>query len=179
MRLAFGLLLLMVLALGCASVYVRNGLRSEAGRKRLLPLLRPLMRVINPRVVRAVERRQSDFGVIHHIGRRSGASYHTPVDVARTSEGVLICLPYGPETDWCRNVLAAQRCTLTVDGDELALTAPEVVLAPAVEQQLTPEKLRQWEREGIAHCLSLKHVPSKTSALDDLRSTGQPSSAVG
>jgi len=54
-------LLLVTMALGGAAVYVMSALRTEAGRKRVFPLLRPLMRVINPRVVRAVERRQSAF----------------------------------------------------------------------------------------------------------------------
>jgi deazaflavin-dependent oxidoreductase (nitroreductase family) len=179
MRPASWLLLVTVIALGCASVYVRNALRTESGRKRLLPLLRPLMRVINPRVVRAVERRESEYGIVHHIGRRSGVTYHTPVDVAQTSDGVLISLPYGPETDWCRNVLAAHQCRLTVNGDELALTAPEVVLAPAARAQLAPKKLRQWESEGIAHYLSLEYAPAATSAFGHVRSVEKQSSAVG
>jgi deazaflavin-dependent oxidoreductase (nitroreductase family) len=172
MRPAFWLLLLIVVAGGCASAYVRSALRSETGRKRLLPVLRPLMRVINPGVVRAVERRESNFAVVHHTGRRSGTTYHTPVDVARTSDGVLISLPYGPQTDWCRNVLAAQHCTLTVDGDELTVSAPEVVLAPSANARPAIEKLHQWERERIAHYLSLKCAPVATSALGDLAVQG-------
>ena len=104
MRAALWLLLAVIVVSASATVYVSHALRNEAGRKRLFPLLRLLMRVINPRVVRAVERRESSFGVVHHIGRRSGVAYQTPVDVARVSDGVLISLPYGPETNWCRNV---------------------------------------------------------------------------
>ena len=163
MRAALWLLLAVIVVTGSATLYVSHALRNEAGRKRLFPLLRLLMRVINPRVVRAIERRESSFGVVHHIGRRSGAAYQTPVDVARVSDGVLISLPYGPETNWCRNVLAADHCTLTVDGEELALTAPEVVLVPVAEALLPPEKLRQWKREGIAHYLSLKYAPKVQS----------------
>lgn len=149
-------LAVVVVLLGGAAVYVSSSLRNEAGRKRLFPVLRPLMRVINPRVVRAVKRRESSYGIVRHVGRRSGVTYQTPVDVARTSEGVLISLPYSPETNWCRNVLAADRCTLTLDGEELALTQPHVLLTAEVQAQLSPEKLRQWEGQGIAHYLSLK-----------------------
>jgi deazaflavin-dependent oxidoreductase (nitroreductase family) len=136
MRPVFAVLLVTVMVVGCASLYLTKGLRTEAGRKRLFPLLRPLMRVINPRVVRAIERRQSSFGLVHHIGRRSGITYRTPVDVAGSSVGVLISLPYGPETNWCRNVLAAGECTITVDGEELALTQPEVLLKGEVQAML-------------------------------------------
>jgi hypothetical protein len=99
MRPVFAVLLVTVMVVGCASLYLTKGLRTEAGRTRLFPLLRPLMRVINPRVVRAIERRQSSFGLVHHIGRRSGITYRTPVDVAGSSVGVLISLPYGPRDE--------------------------------------------------------------------------------
>ncbi len=152
------LLLFVTIAIGCATVYVINALHNETGRRRLLPLLRPLMRVINPGVVRAVHRHESSYGVVRNIGRRSGIAYETPVDVARTSDGVLISLPYGPQTNWCRNVLAAAHCTLIFDGEEMALTAPQVLLAPEAEALLPTEKLRQWRGEGIAHYLSLKYA---------------------
>jgi deazaflavin-dependent oxidoreductase (nitroreductase family) len=158
MNAALWLVLFVIVAIGCAAVYVRSALHNETGRQRLLPLLRPLMRVINPGVVRAVQRGQSSFGVVHNIGRRSGITYQTPVDVAPTSDGVLISLPYGPETNWCRNVLAADHCTLMFDGQEMALTAPQVLLPPDAEALLAPEKVRQWRGEGIAHYLSLKYA---------------------
>jgi len=167
--------LLVVAAFGCAASYVRQTLRTETGRKRLLPMLRPLMRVINPRVEQAIERRESKFGIVHHVGRRSGAAYHTPVDVARTAEGVLISLPYGTEVDWCRNVLAADRCTITLEGEELALSAPEVVLTPPANAPLEPDKQRQWQSEGIAHYLSLKY---DASAEPEAASTTTPAAFV-
>jgi deazaflavin-dependent oxidoreductase (nitroreductase family) len=151
------------MALGCTAAYVSSALRTEAGRKQLLPVLRPLMRVINPRVVHAVEMGKSSYCVVHHIGRRSGVAYETPVDVARMLEGVLISLPYGPDTDWCRNLVAAQHCTLTVNGEELALSTPEVLGAEHAEAGLSAEKLRQWRGEGIRHYLSLRYAASVQS----------------
>jgi deazaflavin-dependent oxidoreductase (nitroreductase family) len=165
--------LLVAVALGCATAYVMNALRNEAGRKRLLPLLRPLMRVINPRVLRAIQRGESSYGAVRHSGRRSGATYQTPVDVARTSGGVLISLPYGPETNWCRNVLAAGGCTVTVDGEELALIDPEVLLTPEAVAQLPPGKQRQWEGEGIVHYLSMRYA---RGAQSDASSTATAAS---
>jgi deazaflavin-dependent oxidoreductase (nitroreductase family) len=122
------------------------------------------MRLINPRVVRAIQCRESSYGLVHDIGRRSGVAYQTPVDVVRSSDGVLISLPYGPETNWCRNVLAADHCTLTFDGEDLRMIAPQVLLAPPAEAQLPPEKVREWEREGIAHYLSLKYALVQSGA---------------
>ena len=149
-----GLTVLGVVGAG-GRAYFRTAIRNEAGRKRLLPLLRPVMRVMNPRVMRAVERRESPFGVLHHVGRRSGAARHTPIAVGRTPTGVAIPLMYGPGTDWCRNVLAAGRCTVMFEGEELALTQPRVAPASAVEEQLAPETLREWQGMGIARYLLL------------------------
>jgi hypothetical protein len=85
-----------------------TGFFHEAGRQRLLPLLRPLLKyVINPKILRAVARDESNYAVVRHVGRRSGTAYQTPVEGYRTAEGMLILLPYRPVTDWCRNVLAA------------------------------------------------------------------------
>ena len=92
--------------------------------------------------------------------RRSslGKAYQTPVEAYRTAEGTLILLPYGPVTDWCRNVLAAGQCTVTVDGQDLALSAPEVVPASVAEARVPADVARRWHRQGIAHYLWLKSV---------------------
>jgi deazaflavin-dependent oxidoreductase (nitroreductase family) len=73
--------------------------------------------VLNPQALRTAARRQAEWGVVHHVGRRSGAVYDTPIDTQRTDEGsVVIPLVYGPSADWCRNILAAGGCTLTLRG---------------------------------------------------------------
>ena len=49
--------------------------------------------------------------VIEHVGRKSGRTYETPVDIIETATGLLIALPYGARADWMRNVLAAGAAT--------------------------------------------------------------------
>ena len=143
------------------------GFFREGGRQRLLPLLRPLMkRVINPKTLRAVARGESNYAVVHHVGRRSGRAHETPVEAYRTAEGALILLPYGPVTDWCRNVLAAGRCTVTLDGQDLALGAPEVVPANFAEARVQEGVARRWHRQGIAHYLWLKSVTPAEVGVD-------------
>jgi deazaflavin-dependent oxidoreductase (nitroreductase family) len=136
------------------------GFFHEAGRQRLLPLLRPLMKgVLNPWTLRAIAHGESNYAVVHHVGRRSGRAYQTPVEAYRTAEGALILLPYGPVTDWCRNVLAVGQCTVTLDGEDLSLSAPEVVSAGFAEARAPADVARRWHRQGIAHYLWLKTVP--------------------
>jgi deazaflavin-dependent oxidoreductase (nitroreductase family) len=139
----------------------------EAGRQRLLPLLRPLMKgVINPRTLRAIAHGESNYAVVHHVGRRSGRSYQTPVEAYRTAEGVLILLPYGPVTDWCQNIMVAGQCTVTPDGENLALRAPEVVSADFAEARVPQDVARRWRRQGIAHYLWLRSVTPAEVAVD-------------
>jgi len=45
-------------------------------------------------------------------------------------DGFVLSVAY-PKVDWCENVLAARRCTLTWNGKEYALENPEVI--PAAE----------------------------------------------
>ena len=52
------------------------------------------------------------FGIVTHVGRKSGKVYRTPVNVFRAPEGFLIALTYGRESEWVRNVLAAGGCEL-------------------------------------------------------------------
>jgi deazaflavin-dependent oxidoreductase (nitroreductase family) len=129
----------------------------EGGRRRLFPLLRPLYkRVLNPKALRDAAAGETRWAVVHHVGRRSGVAYNTPVDAQRTANGVVIPVVYGPGADWCRNILAAGSCTLTLDGEELALTAPEVIDLNVVESLLSPQRTRTWRSIGIEHCLFLR-----------------------
>ncbi len=69
-----------------------------------------------------------NLGALHHIGRRSGRTYVTPLSAYRLGEGFVLGVAY-PEVDWCRNVLAAGKCTLTWNGREYALERPELIPA--------------------------------------------------
>jgi hypothetical protein len=59
-------------------------------------------------------------------GRRSGQEYESPVGAIAIGDGFLIALPYGPETDWCRNVVAAGSASLAHEGRVYAVDSPEI-----------------------------------------------------
>src|SRR3982075_2655629 len=71
------------------------------------------------------------FGILTHVGRKSGKLYRTPVNVFRATEGFLIALTYGRESEWVRNVLAAGGCELETRHVLYQLSAPTVVHDPA------------------------------------------------
>lgn len=66
------------------------------------------------------------FGAVFHRGRRSGRQYRTPVKVFRRGEAYLISLPYGPQCDWVKNVMAAGGCELLTGGRRVRLVDPKI-----------------------------------------------------
>jgi deazaflavin-dependent oxidoreductase (nitroreductase family) len=70
------------------------------------------------------------FGVLSHVGRKSGKLYRTPVNVFRAPEGFLIALTYGRESEWGKNVLVAGGCELETRGVRYLRSAPTIVHDP-------------------------------------------------
>ena len=69
------------------------------------------------------------WAVMHHRGRKSGTEYAIPVAVIPTvTEDIfLIGLPWGPKTNWARNVLAAGGATVTWKGRDHRTTDPRLI----------------------------------------------------
>ena len=95
-----------------------------------MPLPRALARlnrVVTNRVLRYLVGVVPGFTEVHHVGRRTGRAYVTPVVAFRSGEGLAIALTYGTGTDWARNVLAAGGATLRRGQETTSATAPRVV----------------------------------------------------
>lgn len=100
----------------------------RTGNRTILDAVRKMNRaVMNPHQMKIAGQRGSWASVIRHRGRKSGREYETPIGVRETEPGFVISLPYGPETDWVRNVMAAGSAVLVHDGQEYAVDRPEVV----------------------------------------------------
>ena len=67
------------------------------------------------------------FGILAHVGRKSGKVYRTPVNVFRASNGFIIALTYSSQSEWVKNVLLAGGCELKTRGKKYQLSAPKVV----------------------------------------------------
>ncbi len=109
--------------------------------------------VFNPR-----ELKKGHRPVLTHVGRVSGETYRTPLDAHAVDGGYVFVLVYGAESDWCRNILAAGRATLTVDGRDVELTAPRVIDGEAAWQQL-PSTVKPPPRMlNIDEYLRMDHI---------------------
>lgn len=97
---------------------------------------------INKRVFNPIELRRGERPVLTHVGRSSGATHRTPLDAHPVPGGYVFVLVYGSESDWVQNVLAAGRAHLTVDGEEVDLTAPRLVSEEEAQAALGDEVKR-------------------------------------
>src|SRR5215469_1776569 len=66
------------------------------------------------------------FGILTHVGRKSGKVYQTPVNVFLASNGFIIALTYSSRSEWVKNVLRAGGCELRTRGQRYRLSSPTV-----------------------------------------------------
>ncbi|MGB0011990.1 MAG: nitroreductase family deazaflavin-dependent oxidoreductase [Candidatus Sulfotelmatobacter sp.] len=85
---------------------------------------------VTNRITSRFAARLPGFGILIHVGRKSGKLYRTPVNVFQAPEGFLIALTYGRESEWVKNVLAAGGCELETRGVRYQLVAPTIVHDP-------------------------------------------------
>jgi deazaflavin-dependent oxidoreductase (nitroreductase family) len=76
------------------------------------------------------------LAVIHHVGRKSGKRYKTPVVAFRSREGFVVPMTYGRDVDWARNVVHAKGCELQHMGRRHALSHPRIVGGKAAAPHL-------------------------------------------
>lgn len=92
-------------------------------------LMRPLAGVVPP------------LAVVHHVGRKSGRAYGTPVLAFPVAGGYVTPLPYGTDTDWCRNLVEAGKGRLERLGQLVSVRNPRIIGAEAAVR-LLPAPLR-------------------------------------
>lgn len=83
-------------------------------------------RHVTNRLLGGLATRMPGFGVVLHVGRRSGRRYRTPVNVFRTRRGYLLALTYGSGAEWVKNVVAANGCELVTRGRTERLGNPRL-----------------------------------------------------
>jgi deazaflavin-dependent oxidoreductase (nitroreductase family) len=81
------------------------------------------------------------FGILTHVGRKSGKVYRTPVNVFRVSNGFVIALTYSSQSEWVKNVLAVGGCELKTRGRTYQLSAPKVVRDPTRQRFPFPVRI--------------------------------------
>jgi hypothetical protein len=114
--------------------------------------------VTNPRVLRTAGTPGASASIIHHVGRTTGRSHATPVGPFAVGDGFVIGLPYGPGTDWVRNVLASGSATLVHEGATISIDQPEVVPSASVIDELPASQQRLLRVFGVDEFLRVQRA---------------------
>lgn len=125
----------------------------------VLNTVRKISRATHPMVLKTAGQAGTSTSVIRHVGRSSGRDYETPVSALTTEDGFLIALPYGPNTDWLKNVLARGSATIVDQGTTYTVEAPEVVPVSEAEPDLPASELRTLRLFRVQSCLRVRRVP--------------------
>jgi deazaflavin-dependent oxidoreductase (nitroreductase family) len=80
------------------------------------------------------------FAILTHVGRTSGRTYHTPINVFRRGDHYVFALTYGADVQWLKNILAAGGCAMRTRGHDVRLVEPEVIVDP--DLRLMPRPVR-------------------------------------
>ena len=127
--------------------------------------LAPMSKMLNPLVATVAGRRHfAMVAQIHHVGRRSGRPYVTSVGARAHNGVVLIPLTFGSRSDWARNVRAAGRCTLRIDGTEYNALSPRFVtndqVAPVARAMFALAERLVFRLLGIKQFMQMQIVSS-------------------
>jgi deazaflavin-dependent oxidoreductase (nitroreductase family) len=67
------------------------------------------------------------LAVIHHVGRKSGRAYRSPVVAFPTPRGFVVPMTYGRDVDWARNLVAGDGGEVERLGRRYRVRNPRVV----------------------------------------------------
>jgi deazaflavin-dependent oxidoreductase (nitroreductase family) len=80
------------------------------------------------------------FGVLTYHGRKTGRTYHTPINVFPRDDEYVFVLTYGSDAEWVKNVMASGRCEIQTRGRHVELRDPKLVVDP--KRELAPAPVR-------------------------------------
>jgi deazaflavin-dependent oxidoreductase (nitroreductase family) len=151
--------LLVILGLAVATLILDTALHLWSWRSRSPRSLHVVKRynkhLVNP-VMLQFSGRFGSSAVIHHVGRRSGTPYATPVVAHQANHDVIIPLPYGTEVDWLRNLLAAGQGVVDLEGRSLEVDEPAVVDIEDVIDLLPASMVRTVRFNGSREAVQMR-----------------------
>ncbi len=105
--------------------------------------------------------------VIQHLGRTTGRPYESPVQAVLTDDGFVIALPYGPNTDWLKNVLANGSATIVHEGSIFPVDQPELVPMSVAEPRFSPKDQRTHRLFRVEHAFLVRRAPASSHTYRD------------
>jgi deazaflavin-dependent oxidoreductase (nitroreductase family) len=93
-------------------------------------------RITNPLAVR-FGRWAPLNGTLEHVGRKSGKTYQTPLNIFQTADGFVIPIGYGLESHWVQNALAGGPLTVHKAGRTIPVVDARIVSKADAEPLVT------------------------------------------
>lgn len=126
-------------------------------------VIRPMTKVLNPVIVKLAGRRHFAMAAqIQHVGRRSGKAYVTPASAHVHGDVIVIALTFGNQSDWVRNVRAAGRGTIRINGRSYSGANPQFVsreeAGPLIKAAFSPVQRAGMRMLGVGQFLRLDVV---------------------
>ena len=126
------------------------------------------VRLTAPAVTRLAGRRFFPlWAVVQHRGRKTGRALTVPVAVRATASTFLIVLPWGPGTNWARNVLAAGGCVVRWKGRDHPVVRPEILDAARARPYFTASTWFVAQHAFHAQAFLLLHRPDAAPVRAD------------
>ena len=76
-------------------------------------------------------------GTLEHVGRKSGKTYQTPLNIFETADGFVIPIGYGLESHWVQNALAGGPLTVHKAGRTIPIVDARIVSKADAEPLVT------------------------------------------
>ncbi len=76
-------------------------------------------------------------GTLEHVGRTSGTTYRTPLNIFDTADGFVIPIGYGLESHWVQNALAGGPLTIHKAGRSVPVADARIVSKADAERLVT------------------------------------------
>ena len=112
------------------------------------------VKVINP-ITRRFVGFVPGFAMLTHVGRKSGRTYHTPINVFQRGDHYVFALTYGSDVQWLKNIFAAGDVVMRTRGRDIRLIEPELIVDP--ELRLMPLPLRiAGKLNGVTEFLRMR-----------------------
>jgi deazaflavin-dependent oxidoreductase (nitroreductase family) len=76
-------------------------------------------------------------GTLEHVGRKSGKTYRTPLNIFETADGFVVPIGYGLESHWVQNALAGGPLTVHKAGRTIPVVDARIVSKADAEPLVT------------------------------------------
>jgi deazaflavin-dependent oxidoreductase (nitroreductase family) len=160
---------LAIVAVGLVAVLVVIGIVFFVGMRTKSPAVQRAVRrfnraFTNPHAMKTAGTPGVRASIVRHVGRSSGRPYETPVEAFATDDGFVIALPYGPDTDWLRNVLASGSATIVDDGNSYRVDQPDLVPSAVAAPYLPAKEQRSLRLFAVDQCLRVRTVEPENAS---------------